>query len=955
MADKMKKQFFFVKGLANQSLFRTEKTEVLDESLLLAERRIDALQKACSVSARKILSCLAGHGTDATTVEKRSKKIPEILLANSMLEASTPFGDSSVLGRILHEVGSIENELGYELLQYELKVEQIVTSHLQQVESEVAAILKNRRILNKLSLEMDASRKVYQSNRMSSGNTKSDQLREDMEDSYQKVEISKDSLATEIYTLLAREPEFASTILKYAQLKRDYHRAAWNLLERNIPKLEQVISDNPARPVFGTKLETHLESSGRTIAFPIEVCICALLEVGLEEEGLFRVAGGSSKIRKLKAVFDAGYCDLTAVIEDARDPHVIASVLKSYLRELPEPLLTHELYEEWIHSVRASNLDGQLQSMKNVLKKMPKPYFINLRYLVRFFSELTNYQDVNKMTPSNIAIVIAPNLIWIPDEDGKNALGLNMSLANTYSCILEHLINHCEYFFPGSESMDFYITCSKVVLEQASPKSIQSSSRVSAPEFTQEAPTIKFHKRVGSFDAAVALANGIESPSSPKLPVRRKNKQAPVPPTPPKLEEPIPTQSDQKIEVEKVRPPLPPPPSERTATLPRLKEQKMKERNQSKEDLLAEIDKEVHRKLDLEEKRNIESGEVVEKQEKSNIGLSRAASIRNRAALFEKPLVDDASRMSKSTGTLTGDVPETSVVQRRLTFLEGQQVQSVKMPVPAERIRPLGTAPAESSIQRSNEKFATVVEVEKSKPLIPERPTALPRLERKNSSSNEVGKAVLEKAHVYSVDKHQPSFVQVPPQQDGLTRKNSVNNFNIESKQEDKAGKQIQPVDPGIQTEIVHMPSNITKIQNSNDLKTNSVNDKENSGDKIDFIESGGFAGDIEKYASDEPAMQEFTGRKQDETTDRESSDSDAEGRKKPAKPPKPERITKSVVRNSAELGDTVTQQILENTEGAPVAVNDNGRPPTALPRPSTQIFPATKSRSDSNAESTDF
>jgi molybdenum cofactor biosynthesis enzyme len=54
--------------------------------------------------------------------------------------------------------------------------------------------------------------------------------------------------------------------------------------------------DNPARPVFGTKLETHLESSGRTVAFPIEVCICALLEVGLEEEGLFRVAGGMHKI-----------------------------------------------------------------------------------------------------------------------------------------------------------------------------------------------------------------------------------------------------------------------------------------------------------------------------------------------------------------------------------------------------------------------------------------------------------------------------------------------------------------------------------------------------------------------------------------------------------------------------------------------------------------------------------
>lgn len=50
--------------------------------------------------------------------------------------------------------------------------------------------------------------------------------------------------------------------------------------------------DSHIRPVFGASLEEHLRVTSRKIAFPIELCVCTLLELGMEEEGLFRVAGG---------------------------------------------------------------------------------------------------------------------------------------------------------------------------------------------------------------------------------------------------------------------------------------------------------------------------------------------------------------------------------------------------------------------------------------------------------------------------------------------------------------------------------------------------------------------------------------------------------------------------------------------------------------------------------------
>jgi len=64
-----------------------------------------------------------------------------------------------------------------------------------------------------------------------------------------------------------------------------------------------------------------------------------------------------------------------------------------------------------------SSSEARLQAFKLVIKKLPPANFDNLRYLIKFLSELSRNQEVNKMTPQNIAIVIAPNLIWSQAEE----------------------------------------------------------------------------------------------------------------------------------------------------------------------------------------------------------------------------------------------------------------------------------------------------------------------------------------------------------------------------------------------------------------------------------------------------------------------------------------------------------------------------------------------------------
>ena len=50
--------------------------------------------------------------------------------------------------------------------------------------------------------------------------------------------------------------------------------------------------DSASKPVYGYPLAEHLRVTQRKIAFPIELCVCALLQFGMDEEGLFRVTGG---------------------------------------------------------------------------------------------------------------------------------------------------------------------------------------------------------------------------------------------------------------------------------------------------------------------------------------------------------------------------------------------------------------------------------------------------------------------------------------------------------------------------------------------------------------------------------------------------------------------------------------------------------------------------------------
>ncbi|XP_052392352.1 rho GTPase-activating protein 17 isoform X1 [Carassius gibelio] len=452
----MKKQFNRMKQLANQTVGRAEKTEVLSDDLLMIERRLENMRLVSHNAHKRMVMCLQGNvGSDA---EKRHKKLPLTALSQSMLDGGSQLGDESLIGKMMEVCGDAENKLAFEQSQHEVQLEREILEPINQLaEVDIPNILKQRKHLAKLVLDFDSAKARYQQATKaypSAANAqamaaKVDTLKEEMDEAQNKMEICKDQLAAEMYSFSSKEGEYARYYVLLLEAQAEYHRRALASIESVLPSIQSQQDKWTEKPAFGTALEEHLKRTSREIALPIEACIMMLLETGMQEEGLFRIAAGASKLKKLKAALD---CSTSQLEEFYSDPHAVAGALKSYLRELPEPLMTYQLYEEWIQASNISDPDKRLQALWVVCDMLPKANKSNFRYLVKFLAKLALGSDVNKMTASNIAIVLGPNLLWARTEGSLTEMAATTSVHVV--SIIELIINHASWFFPEDEDFN---------------------------------------------------------------------------------------------------------------------------------------------------------------------------------------------------------------------------------------------------------------------------------------------------------------------------------------------------------------------------------------------------------------------------------------------------------------------------------------------------------------------
>eukprot|EP01114_Cavostelium_apophysatum_P016541 TRINITY_DN4728_c0_g1_i1.p1 TRINITY_DN4728_c0_g1~~TRINITY_DN4728_c0_g1_i1.p1 ORF type:complete len:615 (+),score=174.42 TRINITY_DN4728_c0_g1_i1:70-1914(+) len=199
-------------------------------------------------------------------------------------------------------------------------------------------------------------------------------------------------------------------------------------------------------PIFGATLEDALDRPDHAdleVPVVVDKCIKYLMEgKALELQGIFRLSGSQPQITQLKKDFDKGENVNLSTVED---PHVIAGLLKLYLRELPEPLFPFEVYDKLIDTQRNQKDSDLLDSLSVIIdNEFPPANKAVLRSLLVLLTAVESHSATNKMTSSNLSIVFAPTLIR-SREDSMQQMVMHTPIINS---IMRTIIENSSKLMP---------------------------------------------------------------------------------------------------------------------------------------------------------------------------------------------------------------------------------------------------------------------------------------------------------------------------------------------------------------------------------------------------------------------------------------------------------------------------------------------------------------------------
>ncbi|NXC86449.1 RHG31 protein, partial [Cercotrichas coryphoeus] len=228
---------------------------------------------------------------------------------------------------------------------------------------------------------------------------------------------------------------------------------------------KQKLKRKGAASAFGCDLTEYLESSGQDVPYVLKSC-AEFIETHGIVDGIYRLSGVTSNIQKLRQEFVSDQCpDLTREVY-LQDIHCVGSLCKLYFRELPNPLLTYELYEKFTEAVSRFPEDEQLARIQNVIQELPPSHYRTLEYLIKHLAHLASFSNMTNMHTRNLALVWAPNLLRSKEIE---AVGCNGDAAflevRVQQLVIEFILNHVDQIFNNNR-------------KASSPENIESASVV---------------------------------------------------------------------------------------------------------------------------------------------------------------------------------------------------------------------------------------------------------------------------------------------------------------------------------------------------------------------------------------------------------------------------------------------------------------------------------------------
>uniref|UniRef100_A0A8C4YFB3 Myosin IXA n=1 Tax=Gopherus evgoodei TaxID=1825980 RepID=A0A8C4YFB3_9SAUR len=213
----------------------------------------------------------------------------------------------------------------------------------------------------------------------------------------------------------------ASVLCKYACHKKCCLKTTTKCSKKYDPELSS--------RQFGVEL-SRLTNEERAVPLVVEKLINYIEMHGLYTEGIYRKSGSTNKIKELRQGLDT---DIDNVNLDDYNIHVIASVFKQWLRDLPNPLMTFELYEEFLRAMGLQERKETIRGVYSVIDQLSRTHLSTLERLIFHLVRIALQEETNRMSANALAIVFAPCILRCPDT--TDPLQSVQDISKTTTCV----------------------------------------------------------------------------------------------------------------------------------------------------------------------------------------------------------------------------------------------------------------------------------------------------------------------------------------------------------------------------------------------------------------------------------------------------------------------------------------------------------------------------------------
>ncbi|XP_016405364.1 unconventional myosin-IXb-like isoform X3 [Sinocyclocheilus rhinocerous] len=172
-----------------------------------------------------------------------------------------------------------------------------------------------------------------------------------------------------------------------------------------------------------------------SVPFVMEKMLVHVEMNGLYTEGIYRKSGSVCRAKELHHLLEKSP---QAVSFDNYPIHTITGLVKQWLRELPDPLMTYSLYNDFLYAADLPEESERLRALYRKLDELPPPNFSTLERLIFHLVKVAKEEAHNRMSVNALAIVFAPCILRCPDSSDPL---LSMKDINKTTLCVEILIN----------------------------------------------------------------------------------------------------------------------------------------------------------------------------------------------------------------------------------------------------------------------------------------------------------------------------------------------------------------------------------------------------------------------------------------------------------------------------------------------------------------------------------